>query len=527
MSSLTMSRIEEAFLEVLPPFMFDEFPVSALLEKIMEKLGAEEKDRDRVLRDTELLLAGRPDMFFTEERCFPRGAFFRGARFRIVPSHLELEKNILLPGARFTPFCDPEVFPDEYTLSASGNLCPVIPYTLRFSELAHAYFLLGRSGLIDYLSAESNENWKALRAQRDPERLPMEISVFDMTAFYRDSGFEEGDALIVSVSDWNAGAFQIAREPAAERPGRDRTDEFLRKFENALLRVCDREHDAVEMTEQIAMAFHSAYLAGDDLRNTPDFSLEDYPSSMLEIDIRRDGPDWTFVSADAIAAPEPDPEEKDSCSCGGHHHHHHEHGEHEKDEPADGLSPEQFSASSGTLESLESILAERNAPLDTVEVHSFAVDSLANGAERFEDFHARILSLLGIDFADDAQETAFLNFLEEDFEDAAEYFNPTFEEGKTPLRTRLLELCEQRVELSLRLLEHFQHKVPERYARMLSVFHRDVSETLSLLCADAPLPEDEEDRERFELRIDDLEDAWDELSDRLSALLADPDGAGK
>ena len=520
MSSLTMSRIEEAFLEVLPPFMFDEFPVSAVLEKVMEKLGAEEKDRDRVLRDTELLLAGRPDIFFTEERCFPRAAFFRGAQFRIVPSHLELERNILLPGARFAPFCDPDVFPDEYTLSAGGKTCPVRPCMLRFSELAHAYFLLGRSGLIDYLSAESNDNWNALRSHRDPERLPMEISVFDMTDFLRTSGFEEGDALIVSVTDWNAGAFRLVREPASERPGRDRRDLFLRKFESAMLQVCEREHDSIEMTEQIALAYHSAFLAGEDLRHTPDFALEDYPSAMLEIDIRRDGPEWTFVSADSIAAPEPEKEEH--CSCGDPHHHHH--GEEEKHSGGtEELSPDQFSASSGTLESLEAILAERNAPLDPVEIHSFALDSLANGAEKFEDFHARMMSLLGIAFADDAQETAFLNFLEEDFEDAEEYFNPSFEEEKTPLRTRLLELCEQRVELSLRLLDHFHHKVPERHARMMRSFHRDVSETLSLLCADAPLPENEDDLEQFELRIDDLEDAWDELSDHMSALLMGSD----
>ena len=167
---------------------------------------------------------------------------------------------------------------------------------------------------------------------------------------------------------------------------------------------------------------------------------------------------------------------------------------------------------------MDAILAERNAPLDPVEVHSFLLDALANGVENFADFHTSIESLLGITFADEAQEVTFLNYLEDDWEVTREYFNPSFEADKEPYRRRLLDLCEQRVDLSVQLLQKFKNEVPKNLARSLALFHRNVCETLAVFCSDAPLPEDD-DLEQLELRIDDLESEWEELSDRLNDAL--------
>ena len=99
--------------------------------------------------------------------------------------------------------------------------------------------------------------------------------------------------------------------------------------------------------------------------------------------------------------------------------------------------------------------------------------------------------------------------------------------GETPLRTRLLDLCEQRADLFFRVLSHFREfrktEVPEETARMLSRFHRDVAETLSLFSMDAPLPEGG-DREQLELRVEDLEDAWDELRETLERQMEENGG---
>jgi hypothetical protein len=146
------------------------------------------------------------------------------------------------------------------------------------------------------------------------------------------------------------------------------------------------------------------------------------------------------------------------------------------------------------------------------------LDALANGVENFADFRASIESILGITFADEAQEAAFLNYLEDDWEVSSEYFNPSFEADKEPYRRRLLDLCEQRIDLSIQILQKFKNEVPKNLARPLARFHRNVCETLAVFCSDAPLPE-EEDLEQLELRIDDLESEWEELSDRLNDAL--------
>ncbi len=524
MSDFTMTQIETALEAVLPPFLVQEFSCRTLAEAVQKKLSAPESALDKIERETELYLAAREDCFLENGICYPKQAFFKGTKFRVIPSRLELEKNILFPGARFAPFVTEDVFPDEFEVSSGKIKCPVLTVPVRFADLVPSFLLLGRAGMLDYLAAESNENWHQLSSSRNPENLTMQVSVFDMTEFYRACEFQEGDAVIIETESWQEGIFKLTHEKAEAKPEKKDSRRFLTCLENALFKVCSEEHDSLDLPQQLSYAYLFAYIQQEDIRFTPDFALEEYPSHMTEIAIRRDGPEWSFVPADDVA----DPGMDQSAPAAEEHHRHHEHGEscscgHHHGEEAEkaaetDIRPEQFSISAGTLDSLEAILEERNAPMDPMELHSYVLDSLANGTEKFEDFYTRILSLLGITFADDAQETAFLNFVEEDFEVTSEYFNPSFEMEKSPLRTRLLELCESRIDLSLRLLEYYQQKVPKEYARPLAAFQRDVSETLSLLCADAPLPEGG-DGEQLELRIEDLEERWDELSERISGIL--------
>ena len=166
MPFLSMTQIENAFNEVIPAFLKKPFAVAELVDAIGQKLSADADSRDRLEREAELLLAGRDDLFFTRETCYPKADFFRGTTFRILPGEAERERNILLYGARFAPFCDPEVFPDDYSIRTGRKKCRPVPVQLRFSDIAPAFQLLGHSGLIDHLAAESNENLAKLRAFR-------------------------------------------------------------------------------------------------------------------------------------------------------------------------------------------------------------------------------------------------------------------------------------------------------------------------------------------------------------------------
>lgn len=533
MAFLSMTQIEDAFHEVVPAFLKKPFAVSELVDAIGRKLSADDSSRERLERETELLLAGRDDLFYTPETCYPKADFFRGATFRIVPGEAERKQNILLYGARFAPFCRADIFPDEYALRYGRKKCRTVSVTLPFSQLVPSFMLWGRTGLIDCLAAESNENLAALRSARDVDHVPMTVTAFDLTDFYRETGFRKGDAILATVVNWETGSFRLEYAPAPEIPDRKAEDRFLLDLEGALLRVCKEKGEAMEIPEQIADAYLQAFLDGNDLRKRPVLSLDEYPEHMREIAIRRDGPDWILVPADStdepgMAAGFTSSGESEDASCGHDHDHDHECScghDHDHEHEAGPVLPEHFSVSAGTLESLEAILAEREAFLDPAELHAGILDSLANGVEKFEDHLNGVLSLLNVQFADDAQETAFRNFLEEEWETVGEMYNPALEMEKSPLRSRLLELSEQRADAARRLVGVFRERkqdIPENMARAVARLHRDLSDTLSVFRVDSALPEGEA-REQLELRVEDLEDAWEELAERIDALIGTGD----
>ena len=538
MPFLSMTQIENAFNEVIPAFLKKPFAVAELVDAIGQKLSADADSRDRLEREAELLLAGRDDLFFTRETCYPKADFFRGTTFRILPGEAERERNILLYGARFAPFCRADIFPDEYALRIGGKKCRTKSVTMPFAQLAPAFMLWGHTGLIDCLTAESNDNLAALRSSRNVDRVPMTVTGFDLTDFYRENGFRKGDSILVTVVNWELGSFRLEYAPAPETPDRAAEDKFLLDFEGALLHVCRDGNESLEIPEQISEAYLRAFLEGNDLRKRPVLSLDEYPSRMREIAIRRDGPDWILVPADSMDEPGmadsfagEDHEDEQcghdhECSCGHGHDEEHECScscghEHDHAHVAAAIRPEQFSVSAGTIESLESILSEREAFLNPAELHAGILDALSNGIENFEDHFSSVLALLNVQFADDAQETAFRNFLEEEWETIGELYNPGLEMEKAPLRSRLLELCEQRADAARRLVSVFRERkqnIPENTARAVARLHRDLSDTLGVFGVNSALPEGEA-REQLELRVEDLEDAWEELADRIEELI--------
>ena len=199
------------------------------------------------------------------------------------------------------------------------------------------------------------------------------------------------------------------------------------------------------------------------------------------------------------------------CSCGHEHEDDADPGKSLRTIDPD-ISPDGFAISTGTLESIDAILAELNAPVNSVELGAMIFDSLANGEEDFENFRSRTMDFLGLTFSDDAQETAFINFLEDSWEIAKEYFNPAEDAMRAPLRTRLLDLTRARIEYSLMLLEkNAGKKVPEKTANRIAAIHRNITETLAILNSSDRIDDDSR-YEQLELRIGDIEDAWDDFT---------------
>ena len=168
-----------------------------------------------------------------------------------------------------------------------------------------------------------------------------------------------------------------------------------------------------------------------------------------------------------------------------------------------------FSVSSGRIDTLEHLLEDLNAPLDYVEIYAMVQDDLANGQDSCEEFERKLIHLLSVTFADDGQEAAFRNFIEDCWEEAEERFDPVIEQTKTPLRTRVLELNSKRLEMARSLASGYDYgAIPKECVHFMKDFHGKILNTLALINADSSLPEGR-DYDLLELRIGDMEDAWD------------------
>lgn len=551
------------------------FPVSCLVRFLADELHVADSDKEnqeRLEHQAEAILGSEPDYFLSTVKdqmiCTPRDTFFNGTVFRVVPSKYELDHGILFPGARFSPFVTPEIFPDDYQVSDNdtGSRIGTAVQRFRYEQFAPAFLLLGRGELIDYLVAESEQNYRFLRSHTQIEKAEFDLTVFDCADFYAAHHFSQGDYLEITVKDWKLGHLLLKFRSGNDAPSVEQQNAWILAFESALLQVCAKESNYQLIQEQLAEAFLFAAENGEDLRQKPFVAMDEYQYRMSEIAIKRDESDWILVPADDLREPgfeyngraseqqeeteshsaEEYPDEaqahSEECECGSHHHHSQEqesgvhvsettHGIAELNESlrthtdsgeelVKHLSSENFSASSGAIESIESILAERNSPLDYIEIYSMINDALANGEEQFDSFYARLIDLLGITFSDDGQEAAFLNFLEDNWELCVDYYNPTMDAEKMPLRSRLLDICIQRIDLAKRLVEHFPNEIPKNLAREYKMVHRQVLETLSLLNTDSELQEGEE-AEQLELRVGDIEDAWDLVLEHSSDAFID------
>ena len=525
MKTVELEDLVEAFLETRAEAeSFETAELTAFAAANLPGFKPDDESRKRLERQVEVRLEDNNSLFYLagDATCYNRSAFFKGARFKIRPSALEIKEGVLFYGARFAPFCSEEIFADEYNIADAGSdlkyqplACPV-----HFGQIARLFQMLGRSTMIDCIVADDPDNYQVLLQSATVEQTQVKLTAFNFGAFYRKHKFSEGDAVIATVQNWNTGSFTVEYVPAEDLPGQEEISTWISDFEEALIQVYEDYGEYLEIPDQIARAYLCAFKHGHDLRQRPFLSLEEYPALMRDIAIRRDGPEWTLVPVDEPTVSggygdyTPDEEHEDEhdhehrdheCSCGHHH------GEDGKANP---LRAEDFSASSKRIDSLEHMLEDLSAPLDYTEIYAMIQDDLANGQESAEEFVRKLIDFMGVKFADDAQEAAFYNFVEDCWEEASEHFDPVIEETKTPLRTRMLELNARRLEMARTLVARYEKsKIPKKIVEQMKDFHGRILNTLGLLNADRSLPEGRE-YEQLELRVGDIEDAWDEFEEK-------------
>ena len=490
--------------------------------------AGQEKD---LLERIRTMLKDDHRIFEQDGHCALRVKFFNGARIKVVPSDFELANGILLPGDRFEAFNPCELSADDFELYAPGSNKPVELTVIRcdFAKLAPYYILLGHGGMIDALAAESHDNYLRMRSAKNLRNVLLDVPAFDLSDFYMQTNFRFGDCLILTVEDAEKGRFSLEYRPAELDASNADKIEWIEQFEAALIEVWHRNYNYITITEQLAAGFFCAYSAGNDLLTSPRVSFDEFHRNMIEVTLSNQDGETMIVPIDETSEPgadahaaheghehEHDHEHGDSCSCGHQHgaKHDHAHGEHRDGAPQDGdpvpgLSASDFSASSGHLDSLDAILSDVNAPIGYIELYAFTLDAIANGVN-FNSYRASILGLIERDFADDTQEVAFLNFLDENWEACNEVYHPGEDAPKAPVRACLIELDNARIAMTKAVLSGANEDRIRRFTPRVKHLHRAIIDTLALLNNEADLPEGPE-FEALEQRIEDIEDEWDAI----------------
>ena len=529
---LSYDKLESAVLQFLDDSKLECFDAEELASELEPQ--AEGEDRETVLRrvcgilDSCGLVARKhsSDLYYILDH------FFRGTEFLCKPREVEITKGILIPAARFEPFHPAELYPDELEISAkhSGNPFGLTEVRVNYGEISDLFLMLGPAGTMDMLIAESQENYDGIRRMGGlKDALPVTLEAFDCSEFYQSVHFRNGDLIRCKIESWSEGKVTISHVPRIDSPTPREVNSWIDKFEAALTDVCRDYKDSLEIHEQLTFAYVYAAAAGNDVRRLPGPPVDLFQNMMQTISFRRDGAEWTLISNEMLEDSSASAQSEDSsdrnphaghrhsAACGCGHDHAHESGEKKENGDFGDLAPEDFSASQGTMESIEAILEEIHAPVQEIELQAYMMDTIANGAETFAEFARVHENLLKLVFTDEAQEAAYLNFVEELWELTFEHYSHNMDSLRAPLRARLLELTDARIELSAAVLAHRNAKLPHDLKEQMIKLHKDVLDTLFVLDRDAVL--EEEDIENLELRVGDIEDDFELVSEKISRWL--------
>jgi hypothetical protein len=375
-------------------------------EDIKSYLPKETKTPDRIIAD---ILEESSLLFSIENKknnvteYLPRNTFFSGSSFLVSPTENEIEEGILIPGHRFVPFYDSELFPGEsFDISTKNNeiICTKqIRY--KIEDLYEYHSLLGAESIVEHFIADHPKNKELIG---DPSNK-IRISVFDFKDFYEENSFSDEDLLNFTITDWNEGAFEVTIV-RKEQIQEILIQEFAGKFTESLQNIFEEHGQWIEIPEQLALAYLNC-----------DKKYLKQPAMPLDIFIEvSDSVQVKYAENNTILW-YPDKEE-------------------EKTENATEL----LKVSNGTTESLDAILEENTPHLSTIEIVAFIKDSLFNEVNDQEPILSRCFPEGKPEFKDKAQEASFYNHFEEIFEEIAENYSkeePRFAEMRASVLTEL------------------------------------------------------------------------------------------
>ena len=448
----------------------DEFRLSALV--LSSKIPVD---------DWEMIVDADADFFRDGDRVCRREAVFRGRSFLITPEAWEIAEGVLVPGHRFVPYVDPEVFPSEVVLRTGRRKVRTSACSFAAARIVGCFALLGSEQMLDVLMAESPKNVFLRSGVRGDSEV--ELTVFDLADFYREHEFEEGDALKCEVVDHRRGEVKFTFLSGSERSAALKR-KFIASFDAACESVLRGAGDYLEIPEVLARSF---FLGGNAL-DVPGASLDEFIRESLKIVLGSDaeGHSELRVTGDA------------------------------DDDDEETVLPEGLSISSGEIGTLPAMLKTTCSAVTPEELDGFILDACAPREMDFPSVFARAFRAREPEFSDDAQEAVFMNAVEDRFEELTRYYDRVDDELKAPLRSDVMEAVEERLTFfsDAAALEHGAETLdPEKLRRLAAVAAR-MGEFLKLLNREDFMP-DAHEIEHLEAQLETFLDEQDAAIEAL------------
>ena len=429
------------------------FTADNLIASLAYKFDSEEETesfKSRIVRE----LDGNVELFKSriKNEYQLKKIFFQNAEFCITPDKYEIEHGILFPGHRFSAFCAEEIFPSEvkFTETDSKKKSSLRDVSQKLEDIIKYHVLLGSEQIFDFLIAEDPANMKLLQGKATGSQV--KLKAFDLKNFYSKNDFEEGDAIAVKILDWTKGTFTFNYIPGNSRKA-NKVKQWIKNYSAAIDQTIDDYESYLEIPDQLSTAF---FIGGRELLTPEGASLDEFYRNNDHIEISMDNGHTILTRKSDI----------------------------EQDEELE--VPEDVMISKGKTASIDEILAEIGIPMKTPELDAYMLDQCYRKELEFVDLFSRCFGNERLNFIDDAQENVFMNYIEDRWERFAERYNRHADELKAPVREKILETVEERLEWLqfLNSIDIPAAQLPEKDMKKLAEISLRLTTMLNMLNSD-------------------------------------------
>jgi len=389
--------------------MDDPFTTEQALPSILDRMTAPPSDAwtavDNALVNDEWVFCDDDDVIYV-----PKSSFFKGSQFRIVPQPEEIEANILIPGHRFMPFLDRDVFPATCQLLIDGDT-PIPGRTVKrpIQDLLIYLTFYGQHGALQYLTADHDSNTNCLDG--DLSRNPVfTITAFDMTEVYARHAVKPGDAFLCTVKDWAHGIYSLEHVPHDPSTVELRMQRWIEDLEEAILKTWN---EGVHLMDVYAQLSEALFAGPESLRQKPPLHFGGFLAKSTKVGMQ-ETPMGVILSHvdmpdDAIFERVNDMAENDIMT--------------------------------GRRDSLEAILNDLGLTTTEDEIESYMRDACSRGADDYTTAIAQIFAgRSNITFYDEPQANSFTQYMDDLWEHVCATFDPKRDRQIAPLRSRILSL---------------------------------------------------------------------------------------